>query len=352
MKFETETTIPVADPIKVMSVFVTHLEEEHDLQSEAAQDGSKFFEQNGFSIKFSPGSHGLNVRITGPSESIFVFFKEEIAEHVREMDPAAAAKIRWSGESAREGALPPNFKVLTIKGSYEVFRGLQRVTLVHDDVESFATNDLHVKLMLPLTPKQPPVWPKMAANGAPVWPDGEDKLHARFVTLRHVRPDDGEIDVDIAHHNNGLISNWALQAEPEQTVGVLGPAGVITLRQTKNLFLAADSTGIATVARLLEVLPDDASGNVVVAAPGGYDIREYFPATRLHLHSVDPDRFEREIVEKTRGLTSAGQTTYAFFAGEFQNAQDLRKLFKTRLKLDKSTQISTAYWRRGTPGYS
>ncbi|MEM9633662.1 MAG: siderophore-interacting protein [Pseudomonadota bacterium] len=351
MIFVTEATIPVSDPKATMSMFVSHLEEEHDIQAEVAEDGSKSFEQDGFSIKFKPLSQGLNVRIAGPNESVFIFFKEEIAEHVRELDPTAAANIRWSSENSREGALPPNFKVLTVKNSFELFNGMQRVTLVHEDVGCFASDDVHLKLMMPVDPARTAVWPTMAANGAPVWPGGVDKLHARFITLRHVRTQDGEVDIDIARHNNGLISNWACRAMPGQKVGVMGPAGAAVLRHSDNVFLAADGTGMAAVARLLESAHPNANGDVVVAAPGDYDISEYFPQTRFNLHSIAPEQFEKRILEMAQQLTASGKTSYAFFAGEFQNAQDMRKLFKSRLGLDKSSQMSVAYWRRGVPGH-
>ena len=134
-------------------------------------------------------------------------------------------------------------------------------------------------------------------------------------------------------------------------VGVMGPIGSARLKCSQNLFLAADGTGLGMVARLLEAAPDDATGTVVVAVPKDCDIASYFPKTRLSIITVDPEKFEQEVFDLAVDLTEPGKTGYAFFAGEFQNAQDLRKMFKGRLGLDKNTQLSTAYWRRGVPGH-
>ena len=123
------------------------------------------------------------------------------------------------------------------------------------------------------------------------------------------------------------------------------------LKHSENLFLAAGGTGLAAVARLLETASEGATGHAVVAVPSDYDVKEYFPKTQFDIHAIDPARFAHEIVAKATRLTTPGETRYAFFAGEFQNAQDLRKMFKTRLHLDKTSQLSTAYWRQGVPGH-
>ncbi len=351
MSVEAETIIPVADSNAAMSVFVDHIVKDHDLSFDKTPDGAWVLQHDDFGLTFKPESRGLYVKISGPSANILVFFKESIAEHVGGIDATAAANIRWSGETAEVGDLPPNFKVLAVKQSRELFAGMQRVTLGHDDVGSLTADGVHLRMMMPLDPARTAVWPHMAANGAPAWPQGEDKLHARFITLRHVRPDDGAVDIDIVHHDGGLISDWATQATPGQTVGVMGPAGAAELKHETGLFLAADGTGIPAVARLMETASADATGDVVVAMPPGYDAASYFPETNLRLHPIAADRFEDDIVETATRLTAPGETAYAFFAGEFRNAQDLRRMFKQRLNLDKTTQISTAYWRRGAPGH-
>lgn len=351
MKFETHTTIPLAEPASIMSMFITHIEEENDLSFDPAEDGAWFCEHQGYGIRFQVVQQGLYVKLTGPNEEVFVFFKEEIADHIAEIDPTAATNIRWSSEQSQSGDLPPNFKVLTVRNSEEIFSGMQRVTLYHEDVRSLASHDVHLKLMLPLQSHRKAQWPRMASNGAPIWPQGEDQLHARYVTLRHIRANEGEVDIDIVHHHNGLISDWAIGASPGQTVGVMGPAGTALLQHDDNLFLAADGTGIAAIARLLETASPNATGHVVAAIPADYEIERYFPKTGLTLHSIDPKTFENEIFDMAKQLTSPRETSYAFFAGEFQNAQDLRKMFKTRLGLGKGEQMSTPYWRKGVSGH-
>ncbi|MEM9062782.1 MAG: siderophore-interacting protein [Pseudomonadota bacterium] len=347
----TDTIVPIADPSSLLQMFVSHIKEDHGIDIDQAEDGSRFIAMDGFRVDFQARPQGLYVRLQAAHETMLIFFKEEIASHVREIDAAAAENIRWSGEVTEAGELPPNFRVLRVIASTEIFEGMQRVTLSHEDTASMAANGIHLRLMMPLDPSRTPVWPRMAANGAPVWPDGYDLLHARFITLRHVRPDTGEVDIDIVRHDGGLISDWARQAAAGQTVGVMGPAGPMRLPSTENLFLAGDGTALPAIARHLEMAGSGASGDVVVALPEGYAPDDYLAATPLKVHVLPRERFEDEIVAVAEKLTEPGVTSFAFFAGEFENAQALRAHFKGRLGLDKNTQLSTAYWRRGMPGF-
>ncbi|MEM1049277.1 MAG: siderophore-interacting protein [Pseudomonadota bacterium] len=351
-KTVSDTVIPVADGKALMALFIAHIRDEHEIELEETGDGTRFFEQEGFRLDLRSDPRGLYVRIEGPNANDLVFLKEEIAGHVAEIDATAAGNIRWSGETAQEGALPANFKVLQVVSTSEVFPGLYRVTLSHDDVSSLAAGGVHLRLMMPLDRSRTPVWPRMAANGAPVWPQDENRLHARFVTLRSVRPAHGEVDIDIVCHRGGLISDWAQKANKGQTVGVMGPAGnTVIPADATRICLAADGTGLASVARLMETLPDGVEGDVVVAFASAGDARDYLPEGPLRLHAIEPARFDAEIGAAVRDLTRDTSIHYAYFAGEFENAQDLRRYYKTHLGLDKTRQISTAYWRRGVPGY-
>jgi NADPH-dependent ferric siderophore reductase len=65
----------------------------------------------------------------------------------------------------------------------------------------------------------------------------------------------------------------------------------------------------------------------------------------LRVHALPPAEFETAVLGHAQALTDDG-LGYAFFAGEFQNAQQLRGHFKSALGMDKTRQICTAYWRR------
>ncbi|MEM7213032.1 MAG: siderophore-interacting protein [Pseudomonadota bacterium] len=351
MSVTSEAVIEIPNPKEVLLFFMDHVRSEHDMEFETADDGSRYLELVPFRIELLPEAAGLRVRLHGPSHDALSFLKEDLVEHVSELDQEAARNIRWSGEMAQVGELPPNFKLLTVTGTHVLSQNLQRVTLAHEEFSSLSQGGMHVRLMLPLLHGREPIWPRMAENGVPRWPQGEDKLHARFVTIRHIRAGEGEIDVDIVRHHGGLISDWSVATTPGETVGMMGPAGVERLPSSGDVFLAADETGLPSVARLLETATTALTGHVVVAATDDLDLQTYVPKTNLQVERLLPESFRERVLDRALDVTEPKVTCYGYFAGEFENAQELRAMFKSRLGLDKTAQLSVAYWREGVPGF-
>jgi NADPH-dependent ferric siderophore reductase len=345
-KTTAETTISLAAPQALLGQFVAHMRDDHGMFFNVSDDGAHSFENDGYRIELRPQHLGLRIRLEAPDEHAMSFTKEGIVHHVEEFDTAAAESIRWNNEQAAIGNTPENFRVLTVRKSEQVFDGMQRVTLHYPDIKTLQTRGIHLRLILPCDPSRVPVWPVMGENGAPVWPVGADQLHARYVTLKNIRADLEEVDIDIVRHGTGVVSQWAQNAAAGQLAGAMGPTGMDRLPEAKSYFIAADGTGLPAVAQLLSRLPQDAVGDVVVALPVSVDHRSYLPHSGLNIHTLLPQEFEENVVAMAERLTQQGETGYAFFAGEFANAQSLRAHFKKGLGLDKTTQISATYWRR------
>jgi len=349
MSVKSEALIELPEPANVLSFFINHVREEHEMEFDVLEDGGRFLEMPPMRIELRVEEHGLRVSLFGPDQESLAFLKEDLIEHVTELDEEVASKVRWSGEVTQAGDLPMNFKVLRVSSSIRFSQNLQRVTLTSEEIASLAQGGSHIRLRLPLDTNRAAVWPHMAENGVPIWPEGEDKLHARFVTIKHVRDD--TIDVDIVRHQGGLVSEWAETAAPGDVVGMMGPAGVERLPKEGEVFLAADETGLPSIARLISTATREITGHAIVAATEDLDLGEYLPASRLSIERMDPDEFRSKVLERANQLTQPGSTIYGYFAGEFGNAQDMRTMFKSRLGLDKTTQLSVAYWREGMPGF-
>ena len=341
-----ETSITLDAPSRLLDHYVEHMREDHDLFFDISDAGVYSFEQSGYRIELELKPSALRVMLEAPSARDMTFSKEGMVHHIAEFDPVAAQNIRWKNEQAGVGVTPANFRLLTVRNSVEVFDGMQRVTLHYPDIDSLQGHGIHFRLILPCNPSRPPVWPVMGPNGAPVWPEGEDKLHARYITLKNIRADLQEVDIDIVHHDAGPVSQWACGAAAGDVVGAMGPTGMHRLPDARSYFIAADGTGLPAVAQFMSRLPADDVGDVVVALPQTVDPLDYFPKSKLKLHVLPPHEFEARVLDLAKDLTVPGETDYGFFAGEFCNAQSMRGHFKKTLKLDKTSQISTAYWRR------
>ncbi|MEL7252770.1 MAG: MFS transporter [Pseudomonadota bacterium] len=298
-------------------------------------------------IKALDGS--VDILIDTPSENFLVFIREEIIEHLEEFEPGAIETLQWTG-GIKVGEMPSNFRILRATQRHEVHPGLMRVTLQGIDVEALTKDGIHLRLMMPLQRGRQPVWPVINENGGTTWPQGDDKLHSRYVTIRDIRPDQREVDVDIAVHHGGLISDWATLDGDDQELGVMGPMGDAALEHTDNVILASDVTGLPAIARLIESVGGRATGHVFVAAPSQHMLEAYLPATSLTITAMDPATFADEIAGKLKACTNE-PVSYGWFAGEFKAAQAVRNVFKGHFGLDKRRQLSVAYWKLGAPGH-
>lgn len=346
----TEALVPFADPDAVLQGIVSHIETDHDAQFATDDAGARYIENAGFRIALQSRTGGLHIALSGPNENMLVFFKDGIARHVAEIDPALADNLRWSGETAEQGRLPDAFRILTVAAKSQPMPGMVRVTLKVADAGFFAAEGIHLKMMLPVMAGRAPVWPAMGANGAPVWPQGDDRLHDRFLTIRAQRPETREVDLDVVSHGDGLISSWAMQAQPGDEIGAMGPVDNTRLGAAERYLLAADRTGLPAIARILEKLPN-ALGDVVGEADSLEALRAYLPDSRFTLHHLPPDRFAGGVTDYASGLAGPGAVGFALFLGEFSSAQSMRKFFRAGLGLGKGEQLSVAYWRDGKAGF-
>lgn len=344
---QSSALVPLPDPEETLATITSHLRAEHELEFERAPDGDLIYEINEYHWRMGPRANGLAITLMASDESALLFFKEQVVAHFQALNARAAAEIRWTGDAPAPDAPPPNFTTARVMRSIEVFAGMQRVTLECDRPALAEGSGIHVRLLLPTETGAAPVWPGLAANGAIVRPEGPEALHDRWMTIRHLRRGGWEVDIDIVRHEGGRSSDWAVTAAPGAVAGLMGPAGLAEPPVHKGLFLAADGTGLPAVARYLEALPVDADGDIAVALPEEADAQSYFGETPLRIHRLPPERFAQDIQGLAERVCVPGKTGFAFFAGEFENSQELRGLFKGGLGLGKGFQLSTAYWRRG-----
>lgn len=348
---DTKTLAPFPNSKEVLRTFVDHVEADHDVSFASSEDGFQVIENAGVRVALRAQPIGLEIKLSGPNSAMFVFFKDAIFRHLADIDPTLAAQIRWSGETAIEGELPQNFRILRVVQKSTPLSGMVRLTLSVSDEAFFENPGLHLKMILPSVADRQPIWPRMGQNGAPVWPQGDDALHARFLTIRAIRSEQNEIDLDVVCHGDGLISSWAMSASPGDEIGAMGPTDYESLPNVDRVFLAADQTGLPLVARFLENLPENVTGDVIGGAEDLNGLVQYLPETNLEITHIHPTEFSRRILQRTQKLAVSGCYRTAVFAGEFADAQALRKVFKGTMGLGKGEQISMPYWSKGKAGF-
>lgn len=349
LSYISSSYVSVAAAGLVFEKLVAHAQE-HD--APLRRNGSRDFTilLGGSSIDVAADNGGVSLRVSADSESALYFLKEAAVCHLAELNAEAADALRWDDTDVTEGLLhrPANFHEMVLRQKSEPSDGMIRIRLV--DLKHFASlvsSGVHVKLLLPLNPENVPVWPTVAANGTTKWPTGEDMLHVRYYTIRNIDRDLGELDIDIVRHAGGVVADWAESAKPGDKIGLMGPGGGEVPESVGSVLLAGDQTALPALARMVETLPSEVSGQIIGAARTREDLQAYLPSTGLRLHALRPDQFQNQILKLSTALTAAASPEFAWFAGEHETAQEMRKLFKAKLGLPKGRQFSISYWRKG-----
>lgn len=160
-----------------------------------------------------------------------------------------------------------------------------RFTFSGDELDAFADNgyDQRIKLVLPL----PGIG--LALPEGDDWftrwrllPDGR-RNPVRTYTVRAVRQVAREVDVDVVLHGEvGPASRWATHAVAGDRVALLGPnaqypgdCGGIAFdasASARPLLLVGDETAVPAIGSILERLPADARGHVLLEVPTADDV--------------------------------------------------------------------------------
>lgn len=310
-------------------------------------------------------------------------------------------------------AKPQPFRMfpVRIRRVHRLSPSFVRITFEGPDLHAMADNgyDQRVKLILPL-----------AGHGLAPLPRGEDWYAAwrllpderrnpiRTYTVRFVRPDPREVDIDMVLHGNvdgltvGPAAEFALRARPGDEAVLLGPDAAYPGRhgglefrppsRAARMLLAADETGVPAVANIVRRLPGEAVGNVLLevphpddrfdlgAPPGvavswaarggsghGSNLLRMVrtaglprPAGRVAAAQVAasdrrdtaPDELLWEVPPERADTTDAtgragADGLYAWVAGEASTVRAIRRHLVSELGHDRRSVAFMGYWRMG-----
>lgn len=214
-----------------------------------------------------------------------------------------------------------------------------RVTFTGHDLHEFADNGLDQRIKL-VFPAPDGGYEHLVRTGEwySAWraqPE-ERRNPLRTYTVRTVRPEASEVDIDLVLHGDaGPASRWALAARPGSEIVLLGPNGLWTgahggvefSRPVRShaLLLAGDETAVPAIASILGSLPADEVGEVFlevpyegdvlpVTAPAGVNVTWLAREGRAHGDLLVPavreaaDRLlERNVCGATHSLTCAAR---------------------------------------------
>ena len=174
----------------------------------------------------------------------------------------------------------------------------------------------------------------------------------RTYTIRYIRPEKAEIDIDFVDHGDaGPASAWARAAHHGDFCGFVGP-GSVKLRDfyADYYIVAADMSGLPVVAATLEAMPRDANGVAFfeirhqddaqhINAPPG--IALYW---MLHGDTSQPNRQLLDAIEEWEWPKGRVQTC---IAGESKAIKAIRYHLLQERRLPKRDCYISGYWKIG-----
>ena len=309
-------------------------------------------------------------------------------------------------------AAKPSYQLfdITLARRTQVSASLVRFTFTGPDVGQMATYapDQRVKLFFPEGGGSLDPLFEIAKLEEHDWygayralPDAQ-RPSARTYTIRALRPEQAEVDVEfVLHGDNGPASRWAMHARPGERLAMTAPDATAEgpklgyewkpPQGVRRILILADETALPAAAGILETLDEwslKPRVEALLEVPRSDDVQQLTQAAKLHWLARDAEpgcqhgellmRALRDIdVQKeiqalggtpanaTISATASGESDdedgplwepatlddsapfYAWIAAETKVAMKLRRYLVNECGLPKQYVTSMGYWREG-----
>lgn len=265
---------------------------------------------------------------------------------------------------------------VAVAGKKRIAPGFIRITFSGESLRYFAPwgLDQRIKLVLPMpdgtTPgfgllEDPTPHPKQWHTRWKQLPEGERNA-LRTYTPAAIRPEVGEIDVDIyLHQPAGPASTWAescalgdelVLTGPDSRAGYTGYGIHYTPPVAPGeVLLVGDATALPASNNILQSLPAGTQAQVFLELdnPANNLLSVGRPGAQVHVVEPSAEGDSRlEAAVRTWGSrrapsVSRDSSAYAWIAGEATVTTNIRRYLTTELGWSKDRVASLGYWNRG-----
>ena len=245
---------------------------------------------------------------------------------------------------------PP--QLIQVKSVSDISPAIRCITFTGDRLVDYPTHceGGHLKIFLSLDPNEQPTVPTLGPKG-PVWPEGKTRAIVRTYTVRAIRPELGEIDIEFAMHDGveGPAYLFARNAQPGHWLGISNPGGPDPLLpEASNYFMAGDPSSLPAIAALLEKMQPTAQGKVVIRVDNETDIQTLRAPAEVEIIWVCGDVSATDQLVNHFKSWSLPETDVSFWiAGEDQIIKELRRYIRRDKGYDRQQIYAIPYWRHG-----
>lgn len=174
----------------------------------------------------------------------------------------------------------------------------------------------------------------------------------RTYTIRHLRVDAGEIDIDFVDHgDSGPASAFARQCAVGDVAGFAGP-GPVKLKEyhADTYVLAADMSALPVAAATLEAMPRNAKGVAYFEITTPEDKQQINAPDGIEIHwLIHPDAHVplTQSVDAVIRLPDLGTSVQTCIAGESSMIKALRTEIVNKRGVPKQDAYIAGYWKIG-----
>lgn len=220
---------------------------------------------------------------------------------------------------------------LTVSKNERPTPGFVRLTLTGDDLKSFQSRgfDDHIKVFVDV---------------------GESEPLKRDYTPRSFNPATGELVIEFALHEGGLVGEHAASLKVGDTLTIGGPKGSMLIPDDYDWFmLFGDSSSLPAIHRKLDELNVGTKALVVVQLDDAADRRTMDSAGDVDIHWVDT---REQLLALASDLDFPAGEGFVWGAGEGVAMTRLRQIMREERGVNLADTRISAYWKQGHRGYS
>jgi NADPH-dependent ferric siderophore reductase len=221
-----------------------------------------------------------------------------------------------------------------------------RVTLAGDAIATMQSGceGANCKVFLPEAGQSQAAFGAQLMNGP--------RPTVRTYTVRHMRVEDREMDIDFVDHGDaGPASAWARAAKIGSFCGFAGPGPVKVPEFYADRYLVvADMSALPVAAATLEAMPRDAQGDAFFEVTHIDDAQDMNAPDGVRLHWLvhpDPHAPSTQLIDAVHAWSWPTGTVQTCIAGESGVIKALRSYVTGEKGLAKQDCYISGYWKMG-----
>lgn len=294
-------------------------------------------------------NYSIKLSINSDSAANLHMLREAVNHYAE--DHMGLPQLDWSDKAnIKAGELPPNCKIAKVLDARWFSHSFIRITLQADNLKSYTNVGLHFRIGIPKKGHLP-VWPHLSAEGKTIWPKGDNKLHTSVYTTVSVDLNKNKLIFDVYAHNNGDTCAWASSLiegnEVRKEIIIIGPGGA-WLPPRKKLIIAGDETALPTIRRTLEAVTaeDEVTAFIEMEKPEDFEnAAKGIENQATFLARSEGLSAKNALLSLDKNITN---DCYVWFAGEKDDANEVRKTVTDSWKIPRDQKYIAAFWTRNS----